>query len=117
MADEPGSGWKGDAPEREWAEAMAYYVKEKMLKATADGFVRYQANWLIVYNNWPLPAIDRAKAGAYLVPFLAQMCAFSVFDAVFVHDESHVCEFREAPVIHAVIHAVVKPGFGLHTVL
>ena len=50
-ADKPGSGWCGDSPEREWAAAMAHHVKEKMPKATAEGFVRYPANWLIVYDT------------------------------------------------------------------
>ncbi len=98
-ADKPGSGWCGDSPEREWAAAMAYYVKKKIPKATADGFARYPANWLIVYDNWPLPAIDYSKAATHLVPLLAAMRAFSVFDAIFVHDDSHMCEFRGAPVI------------------
>lgn len=98
-ADEPGPGWYGDSPEREWAAAMAHSVKEKIPKATAEGFVRYPVNWLIIYDNWPLPAIDYSKAATYLVPLLADMGAFSVFDAIFVHDDSHMCEFRDAPVI------------------
>jgi hypothetical protein len=98
-ADEPGPGWYGDSPEREWAAAMAHSVKEKIPKATAEGFVRYPVNWLIVYDNWPLPAIDYSKAATYLVPLLADMGAFSVFDAIFVHDDTHLCEFRDAPVI------------------
>ena len=98
-ADESGSGWCGDSPDREWAAAIAHCVKEKMPKATADGFVRYPVNWLIVYDNWPLPAIDYAKAAPYLAPLLADMDAFSVFDTIFVHDDSHMCEFRDAPVI------------------
>lgn len=72
-----------------------------MPKAMADCFVRYPANWLIVYNNWPLPAID-----SYLAPLLAEMGAFSVFDTIFVHDDSHMCEFGGTPIIHA----LVKPG-------
>lgn len=97
-ADESGSGWCGDSPEREWAAAMAHYVKEKMPKATAEGFVRYPANWLIVYDNWPLPAINYSKAATYLTPLLTEMAAFSVFDAIFVHDDSHMSEFRNVPV-------------------
>ncbi|RIJ70455.1 hypothetical protein D1505_25380 [Escherichia coli] len=96
-ADESGPGGCGDSPEREWAAAMAHYVKEKMPKATADGFVRYPANWLIVYDNWPLPAINCSKAASYLAPLLAEMGAFSVFDTIFIHDDSHMWEFRETP--------------------
>ncbi|OZB53379.1 MAG: hypothetical protein B7X38_03630 [Stenotrophomonas sp. 14-69-23] len=85
---------------------MAHYVKEKIPKALADGFVQYPANWLIVYDNWPLPAIDYSKAAKYLASLLAEMDAFSVFDAIFVHDDSHMCEFRHAPVVYSLI----KPG-------
>lgn len=97
--DDPGDGWCGDAPEREWAAAMAHYVKEKIPKATADGFVRYPANWLIVYDNWPLPAIDYAEAATYLAPLLAEMNAFSVFDMIFIRADSQIYEFRDASII------------------
>jgi len=105
-ADEFGPGWSGDSPEREWAAVIAHYVKEKMQKATADGFIRYPANWLIIYDNWPLPEINRAKAASYLMSHLTDIGAFSVFDAIFVHDDSHMCEFRGTQVIYA----LVKPG-------
>ncbi|HEH8398667.1 TPA: hypothetical protein SH296_001915 [Pseudomonas aeruginosa] len=102
-ADLSGDGWVGDSPEREWAEAMAYYVNEKLPKAQAEGFARYAINWLIVYDNWPVPAVDYGKASAYLTPRLAEMNAFAVFDAIFVHDTTKMCEFRDAPIIHALI--------------
>lgn len=102
-ADLSGKGWEGDAPEREWAEAMAYYVKEKLPKAQAEGFARYATNWLIVYDNWPVPAVDYGKASAYLAPLLDDMDAFVVFDAIFVHDTTKMCEFRGSPIIHALI--------------
>lgn len=105
-ADAPGCGWEGDAPEREWAAAMAHYVKEKMPKAAANGFVRYRTNWLIVYDNWPLPAVNYATAGGYLAPILRDMGSFSVFDVIFVHNDSKMCEFRDGPVSHA----LMKPG-------
>lgn len=74
-----------------------------MPKATADGFVRYPANWLIIYDNWPLPAIDYAKAARHLAPLLTEMDAFSVFDAIFVHDDSHMGEFRHVPIIYSLV--------------
>lgn len=95
--DAPGGAWVGDSPEREWAAAIAHYAKEKLPKVTADGFARYPTNWLVVYDNWPLPAVDYTKAATYLAPLLKKMGAFAVFDAIFVHDDSHMCEFRDTP--------------------
>lgn len=107
-ADEPSSGWCGDSPECEWAAAMVHCVQEKIVKATADGFDRYPTNWLLIYDNWPLPAIDYSRAAFYLAPLLADIGAFSVFAAIFVHDDSQMCEFRNAPIVHS----LVKPGMG-----
>lgn len=87
---------------------MAHYVKEKMPKAMAEGFARHQANWLIVYDNWPLPAIDYTKAASQLMPLLTDMGAFSVFDAIFVHDDSRMCEFGGTPIVRA----LVKPSIN-----
>ena len=101
--DAPGDGWVGDSAERQWAAAMAYYVKEKLSKATADGFARHPVNWLIVYDNWPLPAINYAKAAKFLALLLTDMNIASVFDAVFVHDDSWLYEFSESPAMRALV--------------
>lgn len=95
-ADASGDGWFGKSAEREWADAMAFYIKKKLPKAMADGFVRYPENWLIVYNNWRLPSIDSELAASYLVPHLADMEAFSVFNTIFVLNNLNLkmCEFR-----------------------
>lgn len=107
-ADEPGTGWYGDSPERQWAVAMVHYVKEKIPKVMADGFVRFPTNWLLVYDNWPVPAIDYAKAASYLAPLLTDMDAFLVFDAIFIHDDGKMAEFRDADA--PLIHALAEPG-------
>lgn len=108
VADEPGGAWIGDSPEREWAAAMAHCAKEKLSKAVAADFARHSSNWLLIYDNWPLPHIDHAKAASFLSPVLMGMEAFGVFDRVFVHDDSRMCEFREAS--SPIIHALVRPG-------
>lgn len=109
-ADEPDAGWHGDSAEREWAAAMAYYVKAKLPKVMANDFIRYATNWLIVYDNWPLPFINYSNAFSYLAPTLAEMDAFSIFDAIFIHDDSQMCEFRED---ESIILTLMKSGITL----
>jgi hypothetical protein len=99
-SDEPGDGWVGDSAEHEWAAAILHYVKNKLPKAMADGFLRYPENWLIVYDNWPLPHLNTSKAASILNPLLKELGEFDVFDSIFVLDGSSVCEFRESPTIY-----------------
>lgn len=99
-ADEPGDGWVGNSSAHEWAAAIAHCVKQKLPKATAAGFTRYSANWLMVYDNWPLPHIDFTEAASLLYPLMKGVNAFAVFDAVFVLDDSQLCELRDSPIIY-----------------
>jgi hypothetical protein len=99
-ADEPGDGWVGDSAEHEWAAAILHYVKEKLPKAIAAGFARHQANWLIVYDNWPLPNVNWEKATSFLSPLLKDVGAFAVFDSIFVLDDASMCELRDSPIIY-----------------
>ncbi|KAF1720153.1 hypothetical protein [Pseudoxanthomonas wuyuanensis] len=96
-----GDGWYGDSTEREWAIAMAYYVKQKLSKALAPGFLRHPQNWLMVYDNWPVPSVDYRNSASHLQPLLEAMDVFSVFDAIFVLDDAQMCEFRSTPIIYA----------------
>lgn len=94
LADEVHKGWAGDSAEREWAKAMASVIEQKLPKAIAPDFKRYPFNWLVVYDNWPLPAIKYSLAAHHLAPVLRQMDAFFVFDSIFVQDDSKLCELR-----------------------
>ena len=103
LANEPPEPWVGDSVEREWADAMEFCVTRKTNRATAAGFGRYRSNWLIVYDNWPLPAVDYPQATSYLMPRLTTMNAFAVFDSIFVMNDSQMCEFRYVPTIYALL--------------
>lgn len=98
-ADEDGDGWVGDGPDREWADAVVHFVKEKLAKATATGFKRFPQNWLLVYDNWPLPHVNWSLAAPRALSLLQALDAFTVFDAIFVMDGSQLCEFRDPPLI------------------
>lgn len=104
-ADEPGYGWEGDAPEREWAEAMAHFAKIKMGKASAADFRRYSNNTLVIYDNWSVPSPDPVKAFAMLAPLLTTADIFEVFDTVYVLNESTLFEFGPTTATYDVGHA------------
>jgi len=93
-ADIPGFGWCGESAEREWAAAMLHSIQAKMIKVQADGFTRHKKNWLLMYDNWPGPALNLPKAVSFLEPLLAVEKAFSVFDTIFIMDDHELCEIK-----------------------
>lgn len=64
--DEAGDGWAGHSGEEEWADAMLDSIQRKMWAASKPGFDRFRENWLLVYDNWPLPSINVVVAGQTL---------------------------------------------------
>jgi hypothetical protein len=57
-----GNGWEGDSVETEWADAMFYFYKKKIDAAKKKGFDRFDEDWLLIYDNWSLPAPDLNEA-------------------------------------------------------
>ena len=91
---DPGDGWAGDAPEKEWADAMLYFPSQKAKKLAKPGYERFAANWLLIYDNWPLPAVEDAKAATYFVQRLSTLDAPLPFDRVFIECEHFIWQFE-----------------------
>lgn len=89
-----GDGWAGDAPEREWAEAMLHFAMRKAENLSKPGYERFEVNWLLVYDNWPLPAVEESTAAAYFVQRLSAMGAKLPFDRMFVECEHSIWQFQ-----------------------
>ena len=101
-ADEMGGGWYGDQFERDWAAAMLHFVQAKALKAQAEGFVRYDRNWLLLYDSWPGPNLNFRKATAFLEQLLATDDSHSIFDSIFIIHHQEICELNGASAFYSV---------------
>lgn len=106
--DAPGNAWVGDSPERQWAGAVGYFIARKTAAAGRAGFRLFDRNWLLLYEQWPLPAVDAERAASLLceAPELRQ--AFDCFDRIFVLDDQTLWEF--APHADVVIRKVKRLG-------
>lgn len=93
QANHSGSGWAGDSVEREWSEAMHYFVKKKMETIAKEGFEKFKQNWLLIYDNWSLPALDRETAAQFLFPKLIESDSFNSFCRVYIITGDLLCEF------------------------
>lgn len=88
-----GSAWAGNAPEKEWVEAMRAFIRRKVDKADKPGFDRYSKNWLLIYDGWSVPALDRDFATRVLFESLTDT-DFGHFHAVFIESSSFIWAFR-----------------------
>jgi hypothetical protein len=89
-----GDIWEGDAPEGEWAEVMTHFSLQKSERFSTPGFKRFESNWLLIYKNWPLPAVDEPEAAAH---FSRRLCSLEEplpFDRVFVECFRSIWQFR-----------------------
>jgi len=85
-------GWAGDSPEREWAAAMLHTFMRKIEVARKPGFQLFDRNWVLIYDNWPLPGVEDPKAAAYLMQQL-EATALTPFDAFFVESGKAIWSF------------------------
>ncbi len=86
----PGEPWCGDGAES-WAEAMAYFVSQKMDKAV--GYTRFDQNWLLIYDNWDEPGRRVGLADIALDRILQTRGAFKTFDRIMIQDGHSLASF------------------------
>lgn len=102
-----GSVWGGDSVEREWAEAMMHFVMEKLSTAKRPGFQLFEANWLLIYDNWTAPALDREKGLGFLRALLLATAPWEIFERIFILDERLLLEVSvNSAVFHRVNHCL-----------
>ncbi len=91
-ANQPGNGWAGDSVETEWADAMFHFIEQKVATLRKDGFERFEQDWLLIYDNWPLPAVDRRKAACCLREFVNRSGVLNEFARIYIITGKYVLE-------------------------
>ena len=104
-ADKMGKGWMGDSAERSWVEAMIQFVSGKIQSTQSPDYTRFDRTWLVIYDNWPAPILNHVKAMPLLIAELVRLATWSVFESVFILDESVLLEIEQTAVrVHCVNH-------------
>jgi hypothetical protein len=106
--EDMGVGWGGDSPEREWADVMLHFARQKAAKLAKPGFQRFDRDWLLIYDNWPLPAVNEERAAEYLRAKLAVEIPPLPFHAIFVEGNKHFWHFEDGLVHSMPINDVWK---------
>ena len=86
-----GTSWVGDAPEREWADAHAYFIKNKVQKLRNGNYKPLDRIWLLMQDEWPVPVItddEKMLAFSFLQTMLPCLLAPPSFERVFICSNS-----------------------------
>lgn len=110
-ANEVGEPWEGGSAEQQWAEAMAYFIRDKVQTSQIPGFQRFPENWLLIYDNWPLPVIKPERAAQKLVTHAALAKGLEGFGRILILDDATLWDF--AP-YGLTIRPLVRPASGFH---
>ena len=100
--DKAGPPWVGNEVEVEWADVMLHCVKGKIETLNKAGFTKFESNWLLIYNNWPMPGVHHAEASAMLADSCISEGLLNEFSRIFVLDSKVLCEISKITRLHPV---------------
>lgn len=92
--DDNGDGWCGDGVETDWAQAMAYFIRQKADKTRSSEFRSFDRSGLLIYDGWPLPGLNLPKGVRYLVRSGQHQSWAAAFNDVYIESGDHLVWFQ-----------------------
>lgn len=96
-----GYPWVGTMHIRQWAEAVAHFIKKKT-KLLRDGhYSEHKENWLLIQDEWPTPAWrldERIEASRLCLKHIAPLLEPPSFSHIFIGDGSWLMRLFPGPV-------------------
>ncbi len=101
-ADAHKGGWGNQASiDQEWSNVMLYVIRKKEEKLLYPKFTRYDEDWLLIRDAWPLPFLNPENAIEHLFCKIQSGETNLAFHRVFVVSRSNfgpICEVTESAV-------------------
>jgi hypothetical protein len=102
-----GDGWTDGEAERQWADYIITVAHNKLAKLASPNFEKFEKNWLLIYDNLPLPSVDLGRAILILTPLLRDFWnARLAFDNLFVVRTSRIVKITRSGSAHFAVNDV-----------
>lgn len=91
-------GWEKDSVEREWAQAMFHFIEKKVETLLKEGFKRFDQDWLLIYDNWRLPLLNRREAAPFLLNLVNGSEVLNEFKRIYIITGQYLCEIASTDI-------------------
>jgi len=71
---------------------MLHFVRHKLGITRKAGYDRFDENWLLIYNNWSLPALNIRKVSSNFFQGVKDSGALQEFDRIFIIKSKVFCD-------------------------
>jgi len=83
---------------------MESIVHTKLKKLKRPDFTKYDENWLVIYNNLPIPNVHLQRATHRLIPKIAGMWNDNPsFERIYIEHGPVILEIQEHSTTHLVL--------------
>lgn len=104
-----GPPWVGDMPKHQWADAIAFFVRQKTEKLRAGNYSDFSKNWLLIQDEWCVPLYreeERRCAAELCLEKIRPLLVTPSFEAIFIGNSKWLLQLAPAPVQVFRMHSV-----------
>lgn len=99
--EKAGPPWVGKMAERQWAEAIAFFISKKTRKLRARNYGEFDRHWLLMQDEWRVPLNregEKQEAAELCLPMIDALLAPPSFERIYISSGEYLIRLAPGPV-------------------
>jgi hypothetical protein len=97
-----GPPWVGDMAERQWADAIAFFIDDKTRKLRTGNYSAFSQHWLLIQDEWRVPMYrenEKLKAAQQCRQAVAPLLSEQAFGRIYISSSKWLIRLHPGPVV------------------